>query len=71
MELPRKWPGRAKVRQALTLMRVIGCWDRDIQAYASSPKRLQKLRYLWFRETYYWEMFHKHPEFPTVIRIGR
>lgn len=68
MELPRKWPGRVKVRQALTLMRVVGYWNMDIQAYAALTKRFQKVRYPWFREVFYWLVHHKHPDW---TRIGR
>ena len=68
MELPRKWPGRVKVRQALTLMRVAGYWNMDIQAYAALTKRFQKVRYPWFREVFSWLVHHKHPDW---TRIGR
>ena len=68
MELPRKWPGRAKVRQALTLLRVTGHWNTYLQAYAVLSKARQKLRYPDFRETYYWLVHHKHPDW---TRIGR
>ena len=68
MELPRKWPGRVKVRQALTLMRVIGHWDHELQEYTNLSKARQKSKYPWFRETYYWLVHHKHPDW---TRIGR
>lgn len=71
MELPRKWPGRAKVRQALTLMRLFGKWDMRTGGYADASKSRQKARYQWFREHFYWEVYGKHPDHPTVKRIGR
>jgi len=71
MDLPRKWPGRVKVRQALTLMRLLGKWESWTDEYAKSSKRHQKTRYWLFRETYYWVMYGTDPDHPKVKRIGR
>ena len=68
MELPRKWPGRVKVRQALTVMRVTGHWNHELQKYADFSKARQKIRYPWFREVFYWLVHHNHPDY---TRIGR
>lgn len=68
MDLPRKWPGRVKVRQALTVMRVTGYWNPEVQTYATLSKPHQKRRYEWFREVYYWLVHRKHPDW---TRIGR
>jgi hypothetical protein len=71
MDLPRKWPGRVKVRQALTLMRLTGRWGQWPELYAKASKSYQKNKYQWFREAFYWEIHGLHPEHPKVKRIGR
>jgi hypothetical protein len=71
MDLPRKWPGRVKVRQALTLMRLTGKWPEWIEAYAGKSKAKQKVRYWAFREDFYWHVHGLHHEHPRVKRIGR
>jgi hypothetical protein len=71
MDLPRKWPGRVKVRQALTLMRLLdklGLWP---ELYAGESKAYQKHKYQWFRKVFYWEVHGLHPDHPKVKRIGR
>jgi hypothetical protein len=68
MDLPRKWPGRAKVRQALMILRVGGHWSPDLQRYATSGRGWQKQKYLWFREVYYCDVHGIHPDYE---RIGR
>ena len=71
MDLPRKWPGRVKVRQALTLMRLTGKWYPRVQDYAEASKAYQKRMYRWFREVFYWEVHGLHHEHPKVKRVGR
>jgi hypothetical protein len=71
MDLPRKWPGRVKVRQALTLMRLTGKWYPRIQDYAEAAKPFQKRRYWWFREEFYYHIYKIHPDHPETQRIGR
>lgn len=68
MDLPKWWPGRVRVRQALTLLRLHGHWDAGIQRYATAGRHHQKQRYKWFREVYYWELYRKDPD---RIRIGK
>jgi len=71
MDLPRMWPGRVRVRQALTLMRLTGKWHLSVQEYAEASKAYQKRMYRWFREVFYWEVHGTHPDHPTTKRIGR
>jgi len=68
MELPKKWPGRTVVRQALTIMRLTGHWDIWVSIYAVSSRKVQKLSYRTFRERYYWDIYRIDPDHN---RIGR
>ncbi len=68
MDLPRNWPGRMRVRQVLTFMRLTGHWNRELQDYAALSKQRQRQKYRWLREIYYWTVHHKHPDW---TRIGR
>ena len=71
MDLPREWPGRVRVRQALTLMRLTGKYHGSVQVYAEAPKAYQKRMYWWFREVFYWEVHKQYPDHPETKRIGR
>lgn len=68
MELPKKWPGRTVVRQALTIMRLTGHWGDWLSIYAVSSRKVQKLSYPVFRLKYYWEV---HRIDPDHNRIGK
>jgi hypothetical protein len=68
MELPKKWPGRVVVRQALTIMRITGHWSGWAQRYADYSKKAQVRYYSSFREGYYWDMYRIDPDHN---RIGR
>jgi len=68
MELPKKWPGRKVVRQALTIMRLTGHWCNWVSVYAVSSRKVQKLAYWGFRERYYWRLYRIDPD---RNRIGR
>lgn len=68
MELPKKWPGRTVVRQALTIMRLTGHWNSWVQIYEAASKKIQMRDYSRFRQRYYWEVYRIDPDHN---RIGR
>lgn len=71
MDLPRKWPGRVKVRQALTLMRLLGKWHPYLDQYTKASRSAQKRTYHVVREIFYWELHGIHHDDPRTKRIGR
>jgi hypothetical protein len=68
MELPKKWPGRVVVRQALTIMRIAGRWDDSLQLYVEASRKVQVRLYPKFRYRFYWDMYRIDPDHN---RIGR
>jgi len=68
MELPKKWPGRTVVRQALTIMRLTGHWNSWVQTYEAASKKVQVRDYSRFRQRYYWKVYRIDPDYN---RIGR
>lgn len=66
--LPRRWPGRPRVRQALTYLKLISQWVPWFDWYASANKQRQKAKYDAFRAEYHYMAGVYDPD---GNRIGR
>lgn len=69
IDLPEEWPGRKRMRHALTLLRVSGHWSPFLDNYASMGRWGQKHLYPAMRAEFYERFTGALPDGGT--RLGK